>query len=329
MRRLFAIVTVIVFTFTFSSCKKHDTALLKGIGYENINEKENILSYIITSDDNKVFKSSSKSIAEAYEDISSCLQYELFLGQNELLILSNQLKSETISHIVNEYFTNDKRKNGEFLYMTDMDMEELFNIASPMEITQLTGCDSSLVFACTLHDFVAGMNSNSHCAILPFITLNDNGNIEISSMALYKDYRIVDYFSGEELIGLGILLNSKNQSLFEVEYLGDSYYIKIEKSKTSYKTDNEKDAPECHIKLKFECRIDGSNSLVLENTDIERPCREYIINSIFSALKKLEKNNCDLLCISGDKSLSDFKYIIELSLKINYASEIMKYENFK
>ena len=270
---------ILLFSFFIVGCQSYrelnNSAIISAIGIDkNQNNYKVSVQVVNTEKDNDeqsnlknptVYSATGKSITEAINDISFKSPKLLYLGHLELVIISEELAKNGVSDVIDYFFrNNDINKNFTILVSKDSLPEEILktptslvnfpsgNILGSVEISSTIGGVSSDV---KFIKYVDNVKEEGIEPIMTSITIvenkdNNEKNLQIDDLAIFKGNRLVGYLEKSETKGFNFITNNIKNTVITFKCSNNQYAgINISKSNTNIKTNLKNKIPEIIIDI--------------------------------------------------------------------------------
>ena len=246
------------------------------------------------------YKSNGDTIYECLEQILLDLPKELYLGHNEVVILSDKLLKKEPALNFLDYFIRESEVEKDSLVIVSKDNKayDVLKIITPLEAIPSTNLKETIkvsdgfegtLSAITLDEFISSLSNDGEDPVLPSVKIagktskgekNDNvtksdpdAKLTLSNMAYFENGKLKGFFTKEEEEGYKILSNTANGT-----------YINVLCDRKNYATIKIKSA-----KTKEELSVSNNNLLVKINTNVNGKLSEYNCKADFLKNKKYVK----------------------------------------
>ena len=347
----------IVSAISIDKSKKENKKYTIGIQIMNAKKDEETESSSIA-----FYKSDGNTVYECLQKLILDLPKELYLGHNEVVIISDKLLIEESPLNYLDYFLRDSEveKDSLIIIAKDDDAYNVLKIITPLdtipsinlkETIKVTDDYKGTLSTITLDEFVASLSNNGEDPVLPTVKISGkkekgaklenisqsdpDAKIMLSTMGYFENGKLKGYLTNEEEEGYKILSNSANGTYINVKCDNENYAtIRIKKSKVKEKFSFNDNKPFVNINTKVEGRLIEYNCKAdfLKNKkyikNLENNASKKVKKLSLKAINKLYKENKSDALMYGEKFYS-FKYkdlkklnIKESNVKNNIAFDI-------
>ena len=340
MKKIFKITIFIIILFTLSGCFNYkeinDYAIVSGISIDENKEKsvdkykvgiqimnakkdEEIDSSLIT-----FYEASGKTIYDALEKIMLDSPKELYLGHNEVIVISeNLLKKENPLNYL-DYFMRDPESEKDAVVMVskEKDASSILKVITPLETLPSKNLRSTLSVAdnfsgiltvVTIDEFISDLSNPYAEAIIPSVKIegklnkgekmdnikesDPNTKLTFDTLGYFKNNKLKGYLSTNESIGYNFLANLPKESYINVKCDNKNYAtlrITNNKFKEYFYYDDNKPIVKVKIKvnadlLEYNCKNDFLNDNNVIQT-LEKKAKTRINKLMSQTISKLYKN---------------------------------------
>ena len=345
----------IVSAISIDESKKENKKYTVGIQIMNAKKDEE-------SDTSSIafYKSDGNTIYECLQKIILDLPKELYLGHNEVVIISEDLlrKESALNYL--DYFMRDSEveKDSLIIIARDENAYDVLKIITPIETIPSRNLKETIkvaddykgtLSAITIDEFIASLSNNGEDPTLPSVKIsgkikegektenisqsNPDAKIELSTIGFFENGKLKDFFTQEEEEGFKILSNSANGTYINVKCDSKNYAtIKIKKSKIKEKFSIINGKP--HVKLtnnisaaliEYNCKIDFlKDEKYIKN--LEKKASKKAKKLELKALNKLYVQNKADALMYGEKFYNgNAKTLKKYNIKEN---DVKNYINF-
>lgn len=320
MKKIFRLIIFLLIIFTLSGCYNYkeinEYAIVSAISIDESKKENNKYTVAIQimnakkeeeSDTSSIafYKTNGNTIYECLQKMILNLPKELYLGHNEVVIISeNLLKKESALNFL-DYFMRDSEieKDSLVIIAKDNKAYDVLKIITPLdtipsrnlkETIKVADDYKSTLSSITLDEFIAKLSNNGEDAIIPSVKITGKVNegkklenisqsdpdskLTLSSFGYFEKGKLKGYLTKEEEEGYKILSNTSNGTYINVKCDKNNYAtIRIKSSKTKEKLSFKDSMPFVLARSKITGRL------------IEYNCRADFLKSK-KYIKKLEKN---------------------------------------
>lgn len=340
MKKIFKITIFIIILFTLSGCFNYkeinDYAIVSGISIDENKEKsvdkykvgiqimnakkdEEIDSSLIT-----FYEASGKTIYDALEKIMLDSPKELYLGHNEVIVISEDLlkKENPLNYL--DYFMRDPESEKDAVVMVskEKDASSILKVITPLETLPSKNLRSTLSVAdnfsgiltvVTIDEFISDLSNPYAEAIIPSVKIegkinkgekmdnikesDPNTKLTFDTLGYFKNNKLKGYLSTNESIGYNFLANLPKESYINVKCDNKNYAtlrITNNKFKEYFYYDDNKPIVKVKIKvnadlLEYNCKNDFLNDNNVIQT-LEKKAKTRINKLMSQTISKLYKN---------------------------------------
>lgn len=346
MKKIFKITIFIIILFTLSGCFNYkeinDYAIVSGISIDE-NNKKSVDKYKVgiqimnakkdeESDSSLItfYEASGKTIYDALEKIMLDSPKELYLGHNEVVVISEDLlkKENPLNYL--DYFMRDPESEKDAVVMVskEKDASSILKVITPLETLPSKNLRSTLSVAdnfsgiltlVTIDEFISDLSNPKVEAIIPSVKIegkvnkgekmdnikesDPNTKLTFDTLGYFKNNKLKGYLSTNESVGYNFLANLPKESYVNVK-CDDKNYATIRISNNNFKEkfyyDNKKPVVNVKIKvnadlLEYNCKTDFLNDKkVIKKLESKAKAR---INKLMSETtnKLYKKDKADAL----------------------------------
>lgn len=274
MKKIFKFFIILFSLFSLSGCFNYkeinDYAIVSGISidikeddptkYEvgiqimNAKKDEESQNSLIT-----IYKTDGNTIYEAFEKIMLDSPKELYLGHNEVVVISEDLlkTKDPLNYL--DYFLRDSKVEKDSLVMVSKEDKayNILKIITPLETIPSRNLKSTLSVAdnfsgtltmVTIDEFISNLSIPGEEAIIPSIMITGNvkdgekmeniaesdpkAKLEFGNLGYFKDNKLVGYLTSDESTGYNFLAQTPKETYINVKCDDKNYAtIRVTKSK--------------------------------------------------------------------------------------------------
>ena len=366
MKKILLLLLILLLTGCYNYRELNDLAIVSAIGIDYkdnnfevsiqiVNPKKQQDSSSANEPDFIIYKSKAKTLQEAFRNVVDTSPNRIYGSHLEILIISEEIAKNHMDKLF-DFFAREPEARSEFniLIAKNSTPNDQISIITPLinlsatNIKTLIETNSQNLATTVKLTFNETFNQylNPYLEIiLPSLELigeeekgqeqeniaqtNTNNKVKLSTIAIFKNNKLIGYLSEEESKGLNILLNKANISLISSKYHDNYIVSEIDNIKTKFDIDVYK--KEVNITIKGHSIINEVNSninikdtKVIDNIDknIENELKKIIENTIYTTQNTY---NSDVIGIRDMFYKKDPNY-----LKKNYSNwdEIFKQIKF-
>lgn len=366
MKKIFKITIFIIILFTLSGCFNYkeinDYAIVSGISIDE-NKEKSVDKYKVgiqimnakkdeESDSSLItfYEASGKTIYDALEKIMLDSPKELYLGHNEVIVISEDLlkKENPLNYL--DYFMRDpeSEKDAAVMVSKEKDASSILKIITPLETLPSKNLRSTLSVAdnfsgiltvVTIDEFISDLSNPRTEAIIPSVKIkgkinngekmdnikesNPNTKLTFDTLAYFKNNKLKGYLSTNESVGYNFLANVAKENYVNVKCDSKNYAtLRLINNNFKEKLYYENNNPIINIEtkinadlLEYNCKSDFLNDdKVIKKLEIKVKNR---INTLMNeAINKLyTKEKADVLKYEKKFYSKKYKETKELGYK--------------
>lgn len=276
MKKIFKIFIFLISLFSLSGCFNYkeinDYAIVSGISidikeddptkYEvgiqimNAKKDEEAQNSLIT-----IYRTDGNTIYEAFEKIMLDSPKELYLGHNEVVVISEDLlkSKDPLNYL--DYFLRDSEVEKDSLVMVSKEDKayNVLKIITPLETIPSRNLKSTLSVAdnfsgtltmVTIDEFISNLTIPGEEAIIPSIMITGNvkdgekmeniaesdpkAKLKFGNLGYFKDNKLVGYLTSDESTGYNFLAQTPKETYINVK-CDDKNYAAIRVTKAKLK----------------------------------------------------------------------------------------------
>lgn len=320
----------IVSAISIDESKKENKKYTIGIQIMNAKKDEESDSSSIA-----FYKSDGNTVYECMQKILLDLPKEIYLGHNEVVILSDELlKKESPLNFL-DYFLRDSEieKDSLVIISREENAYDILKIITPLETIPSRNLKETIkvaddfkgtLSAITLDEFIAGLSNNGEDPILPSVKISGkvdkgkqtknvsqsdpNAKIKLSTLGYFENSKLKGFLSEEEEEGYKILSNTSNGTYINVKCDDKNYAtIRIKSSKTKENLTFKDNKPYVKLNNKISARLIEYNCKIDFLKDdkkikkLEKDSSKKAKKLITKAINKLYKENNSDALMYGEK----------------------------
>ena len=298
------------------------------------------------------YKADGNTVYECLQKMTLDLPKELYLGHNEVVIVSEELlkKENALNYL--DYFLRDSEVEKDSLIIIAKDEKafDVLKIITPLENIPSRNLKETIKVAdeykatlssITLDEFISKLSNNGEEAILPSVKItgkikkgkeveniaqsDPNTKLTISTMGYFENGKLKGYLTSEEEEGYKILSNTASGTYINVKCDDKNYAtIRIKKAKAKETLSFKDGMPYVKINnnvtgvlTEYNCKAD-----FLKNKNdikkLEEKANKKIIKLANKALNKLYKEHKSDVLSFGEKYYSKkYKFLKKYNIKEN------------
>lgn len=331
MKKILILISVLLLTGCWNYKELNEIAIATGIAIDYKDDKYEIttlISNVQKQEGNSkegeaqvsAYSGKGKTITEALKEIDEKIPKKLYLKHTGVLVISEAVSKKGVMEIL-DYLVRDPNSPSRFfiLLSRDKDAKTVLKILSPLEsfpsenialmlktTAELQGTAIDIPYS----DFLKAFLEKGKNPIMTSITVigdeekgkSDKNTKEseplaypqISTTAIFKDDKLVDYVNQSESLGINIINDDINK--LNIQIPCEENYIVISLSKLKTKTDISKN-------YNVNIEIEGSGYISEANCNIDLNSQKNIEKIETEAEQKIKKMvNQTLKTVQGHKS---------------------------
>ena len=323
MKKIFKIFCLVIILFLLNGCFNYkeinEYAIVSGIsidkGKDDPNKYEVGIQIMNAKKDEEsdnslitIYKADGNTLYQAFEKIMLDSPKELYLGHNEVVVISEDLLKYRNPLDYLDYFMRDSEVEKDSLVMVAKNDKayNVLKIITPLETIPSKNLKSTLSIAdkfsgtltmVTIDEFISSLSNSGQEAIIPSIMItgkvkdgenmenikesNPNTKLKFGTLGYFKDDRLHDYLSSDESTGYNFLAKTQNKTYVNVKCDNKNYAtIRVVSSNLKEKLSIINDKPQVSIIAKVTADL------------LEYNCPVDFIKDE-SGIKKLEQKSAD------------------------------------
>lgn len=289
------------------------------------------------------YTSEGKNLQESLRHVILESSRRIYADHIQILVIGSELAEDGIYDILDLFFRNSElRKQFQVVIARDSTAEDILKVVTPLEtlnsrhINEGLNVDSRYLGVGEVVDFeqlVASYLDSNKEIVLPSVTLKENEddgdtientestkpeeNVIESTMALFKDDKLLGFLSEKESISLSFVRDSINNTVISYE-CGNNKYVVGEIINT--KTDVSMETGPLKAKIKITgnlninevtCDLDLEDPKVID--EIESNLEDELKNNISDTIDKIkDEYNVDVFGFRDILYKTDHKYYKEI-----------------
>ncbi len=375
-KKIFKIFIIIIFLFTLSGCYNYkeinNYAIVSGVSIDKNDDDVNkykigvqIMNAKKNEDDNSslitFYEASGKTIYDALEKIMLDSPKELYLGHNEVIVISEELLKEENPLNYLDYFMRDPESEKDAVVMTSKEKKasNILKVITPLETipsrnlkATLSVADnfSGILTVVTIDEFISDLSNPKTEAIIPSVKIEGKvkkgemmDNIQNSdpttkltfdTLGYFKNNKLKGYLTTNESVGYNFLSNLPKETYINVKCDENNYAtLRINSNKFKEKFYYEDKTPIVNINIKvnadlleYNCKTDFLKDKN-EVKKLENKAKERVNKLMNQTVSKLYKEDKTDVLKYGEKFYTK-KYKETKNLKYN-TKDIIEKVKFK
>ena len=272
-----------------------------------------------------VYSGKADTIFGAFKDIGLISPKEIYFGSFSVLIISDDVAKDGIEDVVDIFLRYpNSRKSFYVTIAKDSKAKDILKIMTPLSNFPSQNISSNLSSSTNLQGIITKTNFNELLSILvkdgidP--TINsiyivgdkkdgfDKKNLEesepktyvkLGNLALFKNYKLVDYTTYDESLGINFINNNIKETHLKIKYNNDYVVIDTTKIKSTVKPSFKDNEPKIDIDIKGEATIiESSGNIDLNDyktiEELQKLTDKKIKKLINEAITKAKNNKTDI-----------------------------------
>lgn len=314
----------------------NDYAIVTGIAIDKVKDKYEVSVLISNSSktssdaeskesDVVVYSGHGDTIFEAFKDIGLSSPKEIYIGSFSILLISEDVAKEGINNVIDVFLRYPNSRKSFYLTIVKNDKaKDVLKIMTPLANFPSQNISNNLASSTSLQGIIRKVSFNELLSILvqdgidPTINsikivgnekkgfnqsnlenTEPKSNIKLSNLAIFKNYKLVDFASYEESLGINFINKNMKDAYLKIKYKDGFVVIDTTKVNSNIKIDLENNNPKVNIYINGEARITESNGNIklTEYKTIEKLQKlsnKKIKKIIIKAINKAKENNADI-----------------------------------
>lgn len=341
IKLLFLILPLFFITGCFNYRELNELAITSAVGIDKTNDGYKTTIQIINTQKNGAdtnssmeqpkfvtYTSNGKNLQEALRNVILESSRRIYADHIQVLVIGEELARDGIYDILDLFFRNSElRKQFQVVIARDSTAEDILKVVTPLEtlnskhIEEGLSVDNKYLGVGEVVDFeqlVASYLDSNKEIVLPSVTLKENEeegdtientestkpveNVIESTMAIFKDDKLLGFLNEKESIALSFVRGSIDNTVLSYE-CGDNKYVVSEIINTKTAVSMEDDPLKAKIKITGNLNINEVTcDLDLEDLKVV----DEIENNLESELKKNINDMIDT--ISGEYNTDVFGF---------------------
>ena len=338
IRLLILIILLITLTGCFNYKEINDYAIVSGISIDINNNSYEIGLQIMNAKKEKennnslitIYKGRGKTVYQALEKIMLDSPKELYLGHNEVIVISDELlkKKDPLEYL--DFFLRESQIEKDSLIINAKDNKayDILEIITPLETIPSSNLKSSLNIAdnyngtlslVTIDEFIYNLKTSGKEAVLPSVIIvgsknegekidnisqsNPKSKIKYTTLAYFKNNKLYDYLSSDESNGYNLLSGDIKETYINFKCDKNNYAtLRVDYANINNKIDFLNKKPTAYVKInittnlvEYNCK---NNFIKNENSikNLERKAEKKVNSLMNKAVNKLYyESNSDAL----------------------------------
>ena len=293
MKKIFKTFILVIVLFSLSGCFNYkeinEYAIVSGISIDQSKDDPNKYEVGIQimnakkdeESDNSlitIYKAEGNTLYQAFEKIMLDSPKELYLGHNEVVVISEELLKYRNPLDYLDYFMRDSEVEKDSLVMVAKN-ENAYNvlkIITPIETIPSKNLKSTLSIAdnfsgiltmVTIDEFISSLSNSGQEAIIPSIIITGNvkdgenmenikesdpdAKLKFGNLGFFKDSKLVGYLSSDESTGYNFLAKTQNETYVNVKCDDKNYAtIRISTSDLKEELSFKNNKPKVNVNVK-------------------------------------------------------------------------------
>lgn len=268
------------------------------------------------SSDFMLYTNEGETLQISFREILNESGKKLYINHLSLLVISEEVAKEGINNILDLFGRdNSFRKQVLFVISKGTAEEFLSNVTSSIplnaeNIKEILNNNEKFLgqtTAFTLEDLLNDFLSNKKELVIPTFNLNKiidssdelkdtnkENNLKFFSNSIFKDNKLIGYFSERENLGYNILMGNTIYPLFSIKCDDNDNYatfefqnsnIKIENKKSSLNFDISFNSNSTLTELKCNIKIDDDKKIEMLEKELNKEMKVLLENTIKNVLK--------------------------------------------
>lgn len=376
MNKILKVIIVLTITLVLSGCQNYQEinnyAIVSGISIDKSNDKDTMYTVGIQimnakkdeeSDNSLItfYKSDGNTIFEALQKIMLDSPKELYLGHNEVVVISEELLKEKNPLNYLDYFMRHSKVEKDSFVMIAKDDKayEILKIITPLETIPSRNLKATLSVSdtfsgtltiVTVDEFISDLENKGAEAVLPSVSItgkkedgdkmeniaesDPEAKLKFNTLGYFKDNKLKGYLTSDESLGYNFLSDTPNQTYVNTKCDNQNYAsILVNKSKLKEELSFDDNKPKVKAKievdanlLEYNCSADFVSDEKIIN-ELEKKLAKKIKNVMTKTIDKLyKKNKSDILKYGAKFYEKKYKDMKKLGLKKSDIASLISFE---
>lgn len=337
MKKITLIIGLILFLSGCYDYKElNDYAIVTGVAIDKAKGKYEVSVLISNSSktssdaeskesDIVVYSGYGDTIFEAFKDIGLSSPKEIYIGSFSILLISENIAKEGINNVIDVFLRYPNSRKSFYIAIVKEDKaKDVLKIMTPLANFPSQNISNNLASSTALQGTIRKVSFNELLSILvqdgidptinsiKIIGNKNNGfkqsnlettepktNIKLSDLAIFKNYKLVDFANYEESLGINFINKNMKDAYLKIKYNDGFVVIDTTRVNSNIKIDLKKNIPKINISIKGEARITEANGNIklteyktIEN--LQKLSNKRIKKIVNKAITKAKINNADI-----------------------------------
>ena len=314
----------------------NDYAIVTGIAIDKNNDKYEVSVLISNSSkassdaeskesDVVVYSGHGDTIFGAFKDIGLISPKEIYIGSFSILLINEEVAKEGINDVLDVFLRYPNSRKSFYLTIVKKDKaKDVLKIMTPLANFPSQNISNNLASSTSLQGTINKVSFNELLSILvqdgidPTInsikivgkkkegfsqsnleTAEPKTNIKLSNLAIFKNYKLVDYASYEESLGINFINKNMKDAYLKIKYKDGYVVIDTTNVKSNIKIKLKNNKPKININIKGEARItESTGNIKLDEyksiEKLQKLSNKKIKKIINKAISKAKDNEADI-----------------------------------
>lgn len=272
-----------------------------------------------------VYSGHGDTIFSAFKDIGLISPKEIYIGSFSILLINEDVAKEGINNVIDVFLRYPNSRKSFYLTIVKNDKaKDVLKIMTPLANFPSQNISNNLASSTSLQGTIKKVSFNELLSILvqdgidPTInsikivgkknkgfsqsnleTTEPKTNIKLSNLTIFKNYKLVDYASYEESLGINFINKNIEDAYLKIKYKNGYVVIDTTKVKPNIKIKLKNNKPIVNINVKGEARITESNGDIKLDEyksieELQKLSNKKIKKIINKAIDKAKNNEADI-----------------------------------
>ena len=322
MKKLLFLITFILLLTGCTDYKElTDLAIISSVGIDYKDNNYNLIIQVLDSKEEKknptviLYKSSGKTINEAFRNILLECPKKLYSGHIQTFIVKDNLLKNGSSNFIDFILRNSEIEKDFNILLTEDDIDKIMDIIPPLETIPAKDVSNTIKLSSiyegrinNVHfdDFLSNLYSVGIEPTLPILTIKNEKEKRLilkDELALFKDDKYITNLDSESSLGLNIIKNNAKSSLITFKCDKDNYAsVEILKLKSKIEFDKNSNTLNLDVDItstlsELNCNMDISKKEVID--ELELMFKNKLHDILNKTINKEKKLNIDYIGIQN------------------------------
>ena len=334
MKKVLMLLIILILTGC-SYSEISDIAIISTLSIDKIDNKYKIIVQVLDTKKSTteminpsvvLYESTGNTIHEAYRNISLESSKKLYIGHLKTVIVKDIVFKDNTNEFIDFVLRNNEIDKSFDILLTKENIEDIMEIIPPLEPIPSEKISNSLDIASRFQGmvdvvrfdkFIGNIYAIGIDPVLPVIEIKkvNSNNKEINpdkrlvlskNLAIFKDYKFINYLSEEATIGFNLLNKSDTSSIISFK-CDNNNYASVELIDVKPNINYESNSNKYIINLNITSKL---NELNCKNSkeELESQFKLKVKDIINTTIKEEKDNNADYLGIESYLYKNNYKY---------------------